>query len=167
MSRTAVDIEREYGPFPEQEQVHGVTFDGAQVWFASGDRLQAFDPESGAPTRALEVPCDAGVAFDGKHFFQLAGGRIHKIDPETGRILASIPAPAPDGNSGLAWAEGSLWLGRGGNREIVEIDPETGKVLRTIVSDRFVTGVTFSEGELWHATLLGEEHDRSQLRRVD
>ncbi len=167
MDRVAVEIEREYGPFSEHDPVHGVTFDGEQVWFASGKRLQALDPESGKPTRALEIPSDAGVAFDGKHLFQLAGSRIQKVDPHTGRVLASIPAPAPDQNSGLAWAEGSLWLGRGGDREIVELDPETGVVLRTIVSDRFVTGVSFSEGALWHATLPEEQHEHSQLRRVD
>jgi outer membrane protein assembly factor BamB len=169
MSRTEVEVEREYGPFPEQERVHGVSFDGREIWFASGRKLQAVDSESGKVTRSLEIPCDAGVAFDGKHHYVLAGGQIHKVDPRTGQILATIPAPSPEGNSGLAWAEGSLWVGRGSDRNIVELDPKTGKVLRTIASDRFVTGVTFSEGELWHATLLDHEpdHDRSQLRRVD
>jgi outer membrane protein assembly factor BamB len=169
MSRVAVDIEREYGPFPEQDAVHGVTFDGERIWFATGKNLKAVDPESGAITRALDIQSEAGVAFDGKHLFQLAGGVIRRVDPQTGRVISSIPAPHPTGNSGLAWAEGSLWLGRGGDREILELDPKTGKVLRAIASDRFVTGVSFSDGELWHATLLDHdpEHDRSQLRRVD
>ncbi len=169
MSRTAVEVEREYGPFPNHEPVHGVTFDGEEIWFAGGEKLQAVDPKNGQPTRALEIPSGAGVAFDGKHLYQVAGGVIHKVDPHTGQILATIVAPSARGNSGLAWAEGSLWLGRGSDRAIVELDPKTGKVLSTIVSDRFVTGVSFSEGELWHGTLLGydAEHDRSQLRRVD
>lgn len=159
-----MEIEREYGPFSEDERVNGVTFDGAQVWFAAGEHLRAFDPASGKPTRSLEVPSPAGTAFDGQHLFQLAGGRIHKVDPLTGQVLSSIPAPSEDGSSGLAWAEGSLWVGRFGDRKILELDPETGKVLRTVVSDRFVTGVSFCEGELWHAT---QEDERSELRRVD
>jgi sugar lactone lactonase YvrE len=170
MSRPVeIEIEREYGPFSEQGRVHGVSFDGQRVWFASGQKLEAFDPESGKLTRALELSAPAGVAFDGKHLYQLVGGTIRKVDPETGQVLSTIPAPSPEGNSGLAWAEGSLWVGRGRDGNILEIDPKTGKVLRTIASDRFVTGVTFSEGELWHATLLEGEpaHDRSQLRRVD
>jgi streptogramin lyase len=169
MSRTAVEVEREYGPFPDHAPVHGVTFDGTEIWFASGEKLQAVDSESGQPTRALEIPSGAGVAFDGKHFYQVAGGVIHKVDPRTGQIVATIAAPSAQDNSGLAWAEGSLWLGRGSDRAIVELDPKTGKVLSTIASDRFVTGVSFSEGELWHGTLLGydAEHDRSQLRHVD
>jgi streptogramin lyase len=169
MSRTEVEIERELGPFPEHSHVHGVSFDGEQVWFAAGQKLQAVDSKSGKATRALEIPAAAGVAFDGKHLYQLAAGQIHKVDPHTGQVLATIPAPSPSGNSGLAWAEGSLWVGHGSNRNIVEVDPKTGKVLRTVVSNRFVTGVTFSEGELWHATQLDydPDHDRSQLRRVD
>jgi streptogramin lyase len=164
MSRTAVEIEREYGPFAEHARVHGVTFDGKDVWFASGDKLLALDPESGELTRALEVPCDAGTAFDGQHLYQLGQGQIRKLDPGTGQVLSTIQAPELAGASGMAWAEGSLWVGRFGERKILELDPDTGKVLSEVVSDRFVTGVSFCDGELWHAT---QENERSELRRVD
>jgi len=163
MSRTAVEVEREYGPFAEGG-VHGVTFDGEQVWFANGDKLQALDPESGKLTRALDVACDAGTAFDGQYFYQLDKGRIRKVDPRTGQIVSTIPTPELVGASGMAWAEGSLWVGHFSDRKILEIDPETGKVLSEVVSDRFVTGVSFSNGELWHGT---QENERSELRRVD
>src|SRR6187549_99046 len=146
MSRTAVDIEREYGPFAEQGRVHGVTFDGAKVWFASGEKLQALDPQSGELTRALEVPCDAGTAFDGKYFYQLDQGRIRKIDPRTGQTLSTVPSKPLLGASGMAWAEGSLWVGQFAERKILELDPETGKILSEVVSDRFVTGVSFCDG---------------------
>ena len=164
MSRTAVEIEREYGPFAEQGAVHGVTYDGEQVWFASGDKLQALDPQSGELTRALEVACDAGTAFDGRYFYQLDQGRIRKIDPRSGQVISTLPTPPLAGASGMAWAEGSLWVGQYGDRKILELDPETGEVKSEVVSDRFVTGVSFSEGELWHAT---QENDRSEIRRVD
>lgn len=164
MSRTAVEIEREYGPFAERGAVHGVTYDGQQVWFASGQKLQALDPNSGKLTRALEVTCDAGTAFDGKFFYQLDNGRIRKIDPQSGRIVTTLPTPELSGASGMAWAEGSLWVGQFAERKILELDPETGKVRSEVVSDRFVTGVSFSEGELWHAT---QENERSEIRRVD
>jgi glutamine cyclotransferase len=164
MSRTAVEIEREYGPFAEQGAVHGVTYDGEQVWFASGEKLQALDPQTGELTGALEVVCDAGTAFDGRYFYQLARGRIKKIDPRSGQVVLTLPTPELAGASGMAWAEGSLWVGQYGDRKILELDPETGKVKSEVVSDRFVTGVSFSEGELWHAT---QENDRSELRRVD
>ena len=163
MKRSAAEIIREYGPFPGVEQVAGVTYDGQHVWFASGDKLNAFDPESGEKVRAIDVAAHAGTAFDGHHLFQLSGDRIQKIDPNTGRVLSTIPAPGGAG-SGLAWAEGTLWMGQYRNRKIHQIDPETGAVLRTIESNRFVTGVTWVDGELWHATLEGDESD---LRRVD
>ena len=159
-----VDVEREYGPFPGASAVHGVTFDGTNVWFASGEELVAFSPESGTKTRGLTVACNAGTAFDGKHFFQLAGDQIHKIDPKSGRVLKSIPAPAKGRDSGMAWSDGSLWVGEYRERKIHRIDPESGEILRTIESDRFVTGVTFVDDELWHATW---ENDESELRRVD
>ena len=157
-------ILREYGPFPGADQVAGVTFDGRNVWFASGGRLNSFDPASGELLRTLAVPAHAGTAYDGRHLFQLAEDRIQKIDPKTGRTLATIPAPAGGGDSGLTWAEGTLWVGNHRGRKIHQVDPETGAILRTIESDRFVTGVTWVEGELWHATW---ENDESELRRID
>jgi glutamine cyclotransferase len=164
MKRSAAEIIREYGPFPEHDHVHGVTFDGENVWFAAGDKLTALDPASGKTGRSLDVAAHAGTAFDGKHLFQIAEARIQKVDPKSGRVLATIPAPGGGGDSGLAWAEGSLWVGVYRDRKIHQIDPETGAILRTIESKRFVTGVTWVDGELWHGTWEGEDSD---LRRVD
>ena len=164
MKRTKANIVREYGPFPGVEGVHGVTYDGQQVWFASGDKLNALDPASGQTVRSLEVAAHAGTAFDGKHLFQIAGGKINKIDPDTGRVLHTIPAPGNGNDSGMAWAEGSLWVGEYRARKIHQVDPETGKVLRSIESNRFVTGVTWVDGEMWHGTW---ENDASDLRHID
>jgi glutamine cyclotransferase len=164
VTKQAAEILREYGPFPGLEQVAGVTHDGRQVWFASGDKLNALDPASGKTLRAIDVAAHAGTAFDGRHLFQLAEDRIQKIDPDTGRVLATIPAPGGGGDSGLAWAEGTLWVGNYRDRKIHQIDPQTGAVLRSIESNRFVTGVSWVDGELWHATWEGDE---SELRRID
>jgi glutamine cyclotransferase len=164
MKRSTAEIVREYGPFAGAERVNGVTYDGQLVWFASGDKLSAFDPSSGNLVRSIDVAAHAGTAFDGKHLFQIAEDRILKIDPKTGRALASIPAPGGGSDSGLAWAEGTLWVGEYRGRKIHQVDPETGAILRTIESNRFVTGVTWVDGELWHATWEGDESD---LRRID
>src|SRR5262245_54243445 len=165
MRRSTAEIVREYGPFPGVDDVHGVTYDGHHVWFAAGDALIAFDPASGKTRRSIDVPgARAGTAFDGQHLFQIAGDRIQKIDPETGRVVATIPAPGGGGDSGLAWAEGTLWVGHYRDRKIHQVDPETGEILRTIESKRFVTGVTWVDGELWHGTWDGDESD---LRRID
>src|SRR5215510_4652380 len=112
MRRSTAEIVREYGPFPEADRVNGVTYDGRHVWFAAGDKLHAFDPSSGKTLRSIDVAAHAGTAFDGQHLFQLDEGRIQKIDPKTGRVLATIPAPGSGGHSGLAWAEGTLWVGQ-------------------------------------------------------
>lgn len=158
------DIVREYGPFAATEKVGGVTYDGKHVWFATGDRMQSFEPESGQTGRALHVEADAGSTFDGEHFFQLAHGMIQKIDPHTGAVLSTIASPAGSNSAGLTWAEGKLWVADYRGRAILQIDPATGSVLSSIASTRFVTGVTFVEGELWHGTWENEE---SELRRVD
>ena len=158
------EIVREYGPFPGAPHVRGVSFDGRLVWFAGDERLQAFEPATGKATRSLDVACDAGTAFDGRHLFQITGDRILKIDPATGAILSTIPAPGGGRDSGLAWAEGTLWVGQYRDRKILQIDPNTGAVLRTIASNRFVTGVTWIDGELWHGTWEGDDSD---VRRVD
>lgn len=164
MKRSNAEILREYGPFPGADHVHGVTFDGRSVWFAAGGVLHAFDPASGNTQRSIDVAAHAGTAFDGRHIYQLADDRIQKIDPDSGSVLATIPAPGAGGDSGLAWAEGTLWVGHYRERKIHQIDPETGAILRTIESNRFVTGVTWVDGELWHGTWEGEE---SELRRID
>jgi glutamine cyclotransferase len=164
MSRSAAAIIREYGPFAGVVHVQGVTYDGQNVWFAAGDKLNAFDPASGATLRTIDVATSAGTAFDGRHLFQIAGDRIQKIDPKTGRVLGTIPAPSGSGGSGLTWAEGTLWVGQYRDRKIHQVDPQTGAILRTIESNRFVTGVTWVDGELWHATW---EDKQADLRRVD
>ena len=164
MKRSAAELVREYGPFPGLDHVHGVTCDGQQVWFAAGDTLKALDPKSGKTIRSINVAAHAGTAFDGKHLFQIAEARIQKIDPNTGRVLATIPAPGGGADSGLAWHEGTLWVGQYRDRKIHQIDPQTGAILRTIESKRFVTGVTWVDDELWHGTW---EDDRSDLRHVD
>jgi glutamine cyclotransferase len=164
MSRSVAEILREYGPFIGIDRVHGLTFDGRHLWFASGDKLNAFDPASGRIVRSIDVAAEAGTAFDGQHLFQLADDRIQKIDPKTGRVIATIPAPPGGGHSGLAWAEGTLWVAQYQERKIHQVDPETGAIIRTIACTRFVTGVTWVEGELWHGTWEGDESD---LRRID
>jgi len=163
MKRSTAKIVREYGPFPGADRVNGVTYDGKQVWFASGDKLSAFDPANGKVVRTIDVAAHAGTAFDGEHLFQIAEERIQKIDVQTGRVLSTIPTPS-GGASGLAWAEGSLWVGQHRNRKIHQVDPQTGTILRTIDSNRLVTGVTWVDGELWHATWEGDDSD---VRRVD
>ena len=164
MKHAKASILREYGPFPGVERVNGVTWDGSQLWYATGDRLAALDPQSGETLRSLDVAAQAGTAFDGQHLFQIAEAQIQKIDPQTGRVLATLPAPGKGGDSGLAWADGTLWVGEYRERKIHQLDPETGEILRTIETSRFVTGVTWVDGELWHATWEGDESD---LRRID
>ncbi len=164
MKKSSAHIVQELGPFPGIARVNGVTYDGRRVWIATGGTLMAIDPASGKPTRTLDVAAHAGTAFDGKHLYQIAEDRIQKIDTSTGQVVSTIPAPGAGGDSGLAWAEGFLWVGHARERKIYQIDPDTGAVLRTVESNRFVTGVTWIEGELWHGTWEGDESD---VRRVD
>jgi len=160
---TTARIIREYGPFPGVDWVHGVSWDGESIWLAVGDRLAALDPASGSITRTLAVEAQAGTAFDGRYLFQIFGDRIQKVDPQSGKVLSTIPAPE-GGAAGMAWAEGSLWVGQHRGRKIHQIDPDTGAVLRTIEATRFVTGVTWLGDELWHGTW---QDDASDIRRID
>lgn len=164
MLERKAEIVTEYGPFEGVERVHGVTFDGERVWFAHDGGMLAFDPKTKKELQRLDVPADAGTAFDGKFLWQIAGDKITKIDPSTGAIVKSIPAPGKGLDSGLTWGEGALWVGEYRSKRIHKIDAETGAILRTIESDKFVTGVTWTDGELWHATMDG---DQSDIRRVD
>jgi len=164
MKRSNAEVVREYGPFPGVSTVHGLTYDGRHVWFASGEHLQALDPDSGETVRKLDIPATAGTAFDGRHLYQTDGEHIRKIDPQSGKVLSTIPAPGAGGASGLAWADGMLWVGLYEKRKILQIDPADGKVLRTLDCDRHVTGVSWVDGQLWHGTW---EDDHSELRQID
>lgn len=164
MKKSDAEILHEYGPYPGIDHVAGVTYDGQRVWFASGDRLNAVDPRNGEISGSIETPAHAGTAFDGTHLFQISDAVIRKLDPATGSVISEIPAPGNGGDSGMAWAEGALWVGEHRGRKIHQVDPETGTVLRTIETDRFVTGVTWAEDELWHATW---EEDKSDIRHID
>ncbi|CAG9171420.1 glutaminyl-peptide cyclotransferase [Cupriavidus respiraculi] len=164
MKTSKAQIVREYGPFPDVKAVHGLTYDGQYVWFGTGDKLRAVDPATGGTPRTLDVPADAGTAFDGRHLYQMSDGVIRKIDPATGAVVATIPAPGAGEDSGLAWAEGSLWVGQYKHCKIHQIDPDSGEILRTIETNRFVTGVAWADGQLWHGTWEGES---SALQRID
>lgn len=164
MKTSSAEILREYGPYAGIGQVHGLTFDGERLWFASGDKLNAVDTANGAVERSIDVAAHAGTAFDGEHLFQIAEDRIQKIDPATGKVLSTIPTPGKGGDSGLAWAEGSLWVGQYLDNKIHQVDPETGAILRTIESNRHVTGVTWVDGELWHGIWDSGE---AEVRRID
>ncbi|HEV2621024.1 MAG TPA: glutamine cyclotransferase [Frateuria sp.] len=163
MKSSRADVISEHGPYPGVDSIGGVTYDGRQAWLATGGQLMAVDPESGEPLRSIDVPAHAGTAFDGRFLYQIAENLIQKIDPQSGHVLATLPAPGGS-DSGLAWAEGSLWVGQYRERKIHQLDPHTGAILRTIPSNRFVTGVTWVDGELWHATWEGDE---SELRHID
>jgi len=165
MKQSTAEIITEFGPFPGIERIGGVTYDGRQVWLATVEKLVSMDPVSGKLLDSIDVPAQAGTAFDGQHLYQINKDIIQKIDPKTGRVLSTIPTPDPEGNSGMAWAEGSLWVAHYENRKIHQVDPGTGAVLRTIESNRHVTGVSWVDGELWHGTW--EDDDASDLRRID
>jgi glutamine cyclotransferase len=163
VERSSAEIVREYGPFEGVAQVAGVSYDGTNIWIAAGDTMKAVDPERGTTVKSLDVPAHAGTAFDGKYLYQISGNHIQKVDPASGGVVSSIPSPG-DGAAGLAWAEGSLWVGQHRNRKIHQVDPASGQILRTIDSNRFVTGVTWAGNELWHGTW---EEGKSDLRRID
>jgi outer membrane protein assembly factor BamB len=158
------EIVREYGPFPGAPCIHGVTYDGRSIWFAAGEKLIAVSPDSGERVRSIDVPAKAGSAFDGRYIYQLADGFIQTIDPENGTIIARIASPA-EASSGLAWAEGYLWIGDHNAGKVHQVEPATGTIVRTLSSDRFVTGVTWVQGELWHGA--AKKDAPTELRRID
>jgi hypothetical protein len=140
MSRSSAEIVREYGPFTDAANVAGVTYDGQNIWFASGDKLNAVDPASGKLLRSIDVAAHAGTAFDGEHLYQLAEKRIQKIDPKSGRVLATIPAPGDGGDSGLTWAEGS------GNIETGKFTKSTPKPARSFAPSNPIASSPGSPG---------------------
>ena len=145
------------------DHVHGVTYDGQHVWFAAGDTLHALDPASGTTVRSIAPPPMQGrpsMANTCSSSPRIASRRSIRRP-----AACSPPFQRRAGSdSGLAWAEGTLWVGQYRERKIHQVDPGTGAILRTIESNRFVTGVTWVDGELWHGTWEGDESD---IRRVD
>lgn len=152
--------------------IHGVTCDDrGYVWFAHGDGgLACVEPASGRVLRQFaEFGATAGTTFDGTHLWQITRDRIVKLDPESGEIVHSIPQPDDCHCSGMAWAEGSLWVGNYDGKQLLKIDPVTGAVRKRLDVDRFVTGVTWIDGELWHGVWAkpDEADAEAELRVID
>ena len=163
MKRTA-EIVREYVPL-DDGRIHGVTFDGKLVWFARDNELVAFDPETEEVVRRYPVPdANAGTAFDGEHLYQLAHGEVLVIQPADGRIVRKFPAPGKGEDSGMAWADGHLWIGQCYSSRIHKVDAKTGAIVKTLTSDRFVTGVSCVDGALWHGA--SDDGKPCELRRL-
>ena len=78
-----------------------MSYDGTNIWIATGDTMKAVDPELGTIARSLDIPAHAGTAFDGKYLYQISGDRIQKVDPESGSAISSIPTP--DAAARRAW----------------------------------------------------------------
>ena len=157
------EIVREYGPYPDAPQVHGVTFDGEHVWIAGGEHLLALATQSGEVARTLQLPARAGSAFDGRYLYQIADGVIQKVEHASGRVVHKLPLPR-ESVSGMAWADGYLWIGEYNSAQIHQVDPETGEIVRTLKAECFVTGVTWVQGELWHGASDGHS---SELHEID
>jgi outer membrane protein assembly factor BamB len=145
--------------------IHGVTFDGERVWFARDHELVAIDPETGRVVHrhALES-ARGGTAFDGTHLYQLSRGEILVIEPETGKVVRTMPSPGKGLDSGLAWADGSLFLGQWSGKVIHKLDARTGEIQKTLSTDRFVTGVSCVDGALWHGA--AGDGEPTELRRL-
>jgi hypothetical protein len=163
--QSTAEVVQVFNPCGDDAPIHGVTFDGKRVWFARNDELLAFDPLSEKIVHRLDVPgARAGTAFDGEHLYQLAQGQILVVDPSSGAVLRKIPAPGKEQDSGLAYADGHLWVGQYRDSKIVKIDAKTGEIVKTLTSDRFVTGVSCVDGELWHAVIGGDQ--KAELRHL-
>ncbi len=163
-TREAV-VAREIRPFEDLGRVRGVTFDGTHVWFARDDEVVELDPATEKVVRRLSAPgASAGTAFDGELLYQLAKDEILVIRPADGRIVRKLAAPTKGINSGMAWADGYLWIGQFRESRINKVDPRTGEVVKTLTSDRFVTGVTVVDGAVWHGA--SEDGKGCELRRL-
>jgi hypothetical protein len=163
-AESEAEVLREYVPL-ERGHVHGVTFDGKLVWFARDDELVAFDPGTEQVVRRHRVPgARAGTAYDGEHLYQLAQGEILVVQPSDGRIVRRMRSPCKGDDSGMAWADGYLWIGQYRQSQIHKVDAKTGEIVKTLDSDRFVTGVSCVDGAIWHAS--SGDGQPSALRRV-
>jgi hypothetical protein len=166
-STHSAEVVRELRPLDEG-RIHGVTFDGSLVWFARDGELVAFDPQAERVVHRFAIPdANAGTAFDGEHLYQVARDDILVIRPSDGHVVRKLRGPRGGMLSGLAWADGHLWVGQIGdskNHKIHKIDASTGEVVKSLSSDRFVTGVSCLDGVLWHATSY--DGKPSELRRL-
>jgi len=162
--RRDAEIVREYTPIDDR-QIHGVTFDGQLVWFARDGEVVAFDPEAEKVVKRLPVPsADAGTAFDGENIYQLAKGEIVVVRPSDGHVVRRLRAPDKGMCSGMAWADGYLFIGQFRESRIHKVDAKTGEVVKTLKSDRFVTGVSCVDGAVWHGA--SDDGKPSELRRL-
>jgi outer membrane protein assembly factor BamB len=164
VQKTKATIVKELVPIAGGK-IHGVTFDGKLVWYARDAEIVGFDPDTNEVVKRLAVPANAGTAFDGEHLYQIAGTDILVVDPSDGRVLRKLPTPSGKGDdSGMAYADGYLWIGQWRSSKIHQIDAKTGEIVKTLACDRFVTGVSCVDGAIWHGA--SDDGKPSELRRL-
>ena len=100
-----------------------------------------------------------GVTHDGQRVWAATGEQLVGFDPASGATTHTLNVICDAGT-----AFDGTYLYQIAESRIDKIDPATGAIRRTIESNRFVTGVTWVDGELWHGTWEGEE---SSLRHID
>jgi streptogramin lyase len=163
VKRSKAKVVKELVPVPGGK-IHGVTFDGTLVWYARDEEIVGVDPTAGTIARRIAVPAEAGTAFDGENLYQIAGDRIFVVRPSDGKVLRTMKTPDPEGNSGMAYADGHLFIGQWRGAKIVKVDARTGAVVKTFASDRFVTGVSCVDGAVWHGA--SDDGAPAELRRL-
>jgi PKD repeat protein len=160
-------------PGPTAGTPAGVAWNGGALWVActSDGRIYQVNPNvpTTDPGHILAVLDSAsftpfGLAFGGGALWvsDIGAGLIFKVDPLTGSVLGSIPAPGlapmslapkdivPVAPTGLAWANGSLWVSLGAM--LYRVDPVTGAVLAsTAAPGPTPAGLAFDGVYLWVA----------------
>ena len=132
MKQSAAEIVREYGPFPgvEQRARRHLRRPARLVRVRrQAERARSRERQDGARARRRRrMPARRSTASTCSRSPRTASRRSIR------RPAACSPRsrrPATAAISGLAWAEGTLWVGQYRDRKIHQIDPETGAILRT------------------------------------
>jgi len=153
------------------ERVELVAFDDGAFWLASPPftNIVALDPATHERIRVVSHPVtkpqNMAVADGIMWVNDFDRPRVVGVDVATSRVVHDYDLPSEDGGgaTGLAFADGSLWVGTRYSEELFRLDPATGDVEAAIP---VAAQVLASDGDLLIAQSSGKLHRIDMARNV-
>ena len=124
------------------------------AWAGDPDLFVEIDPKSGAVLKRISPTSEVrAYAVAGNDLWEVGNRTLAKIDINLGAEVARYPLPRdpalPGAQTGVAVAEGSIWVTRGGLNEVLRVDPATGRVVRRYEGVTGAVTIAIDAGVAW------------------
>jgi DNA-binding SARP family transcriptional activator/DNA-binding beta-propeller fold protein YncE len=124
------------------------------AWAGNPDVFVEIDPGSGTVLKRISPTSDVrAYVVTGNALWEVGDATLAEIDIDLSAEVRRYPLPRdpklPGGQTGVAAADGSLWVTRGGLDEVLRIDPHAGRVVRVYSGVPGAVSIAVDAGSAW------------------